>query len=293
MIKLVHNYSVGLDESQCYDESRAEIANYSEVLQKNLEVIANGYNKVNEIYQAALARKKECKIFTWDCHREKLGSQIESYMYKLLCNLNDVKRSVNEVADIATNIEPKIDALFYVFEKNAAVFFDERVYPDCLEEFNAQLEKVNKYGKSVMEAAIDINHCIRLANKVYALADDIDTYCASYIGPDVFKSGFYKYGNDIFRLRRAGKKQKVELNFLAPTSDGSMIYAEAPAALIKKFIFLDPLSPEEVLRLCEKHRFCAVCGRRIQTRESIERGIGPVCSERLSKMDIDTNRKGN
>jgi len=91
--------------------------------------------------------------------------------------------------------------------------------------------------------------------------------------------GVYVKEGRVFQLRTAGSgKQWAKI---LRTPEGKKAYYEfcgAPVGFTADML----MTKEEGKKLSLKISFCCVCGRKLTAKQSIEDGMGPVCSGRLA-----------
>lgn len=273
------------------------------------QLIVDGTEKYSKLIVALIEYKNagklirksisECKTIAWDCNRDQLPNfaksvlhDVELYQYGSLTRhfsvayitesgLNKTFKEFNKVIDISAILlydtgsvpddhpwlELKNLEYLAINLKEIVDKFDPSNYPD-LEQDNIKTHKSNGYRIS-----------------------DLDSQLTNYVRSDWFKSGFYYNNGQTYRIRRTGSNANFEVSYMVVPAPGKTpMFVEAPYAIIKKLIFINPMSQQEVLDLSHQHKFCAICGRPIEVKESVERGMGPVCAERLKNMDIDTNK---
>ena len=89
-----------------------------------------------------------------------------------------------------------------------------------------------------------------------------------------FEEGFYESANGIFRVVRSQTG-----NLYAKRLDDSG-WTYEPGAM-RALVGAVRLTIEVAAQYGRRTGRCAICGRMLTVTESIERGIGPVCAERL------------
>ena len=103
--------------------------------------------------------------------------------------------------------------------------------------------------------------------------------------------GAYRKGNEVYIVRyNMDKTAMYSLKLVEAPSDrlnakGEVVQFEfkyAPEAM-RLLTPEDKMSLEEAQRLTIMYKRCIICGHRLKTKQSLERGIGPVCAKNQAK----------
>ena len=90
--------------------------------------------------------------------------------------------------------------------------------------------------------------------------------------------GFYLNGDDVYRVVQSKSNTN---NFYAKRLDvHSGRWEYAPGA-IKNLVDAPKLTIEVAASMGARYGICVVCGRTLTAEESVEAGIGPICSGKL------------
>ncbi len=97
--------------------------------------------------------------------------------------------------------------------------------------------------------------------------------------PTQAQPGYYVHKGSVFVvvLSKAGRPYAKRLEVTG--GKGHWVYAPGAARILSE---ATPLSPAEATRLSHLHGVCVICAKHLKVRESVERGIGPVCYKRLT-----------
>lgn len=95
------------------------------------------------------------------------------------------------------------------------------------------------------------------------------------------EAGFYRVGDDIYRVRPARAGTHNYAMILDGTeADGKPVWVYSPAM---RMVAAEGtrLSVDEAAAYGVTHGYCLICSRLLTTSDSIARGIGPVCAGKL------------
>ena len=95
------------------------------------------------------------------------------------------------------------------------------------------------------------------------------------------KPGFYKVGNDVFKVTPARTSDRTFAHRLI-TADGAAPEWEYQG-LGRRFIpeYSDKLTLAEAKQYGHTHGYCLICGRLLTAEQSVADGIGPICAGKL------------
>lgn len=95
--------------------------------------------------------------------------------------------------------------------------------------------------------------------------------------------GLYAVGEDVYKIRTSRSSGHLYASKLIPATEkgkkGSWDYAPGATSLVAREGRV--LDKEVAAELGHAHGWCAVCGAYLENKESVERGIGPVCFGKL------------
>ncbi|AXH46536.1 hypothetical protein SEA_ROBINSPARKLES_89 [Gordonia phage RobinSparkles] len=226
------------------------------------------------------------KLYHWDFDK----SQAHAVITTLFQNIEKNRSKLDDAAIARErdrkNLNQLVEAFHFQVDINASYIYDDRAY-SSLDNANRLKNIFSNYREFVHQALKSSNERLEFITKALKVLENVDERYKWAINADMFKSGFYVYKDSIFRIRRVGKSRKVEVSLMSESSN-EVTFMESPSSMFRKLIYQNPMTQDEVLALCEQYKFCAVCGRKIEILESVKRGIGPVCAEKLTRMDIDT-----
>lgn len=95
--------------------------------------------------------------------------------------------------------------------------------------------------------------------------------------------GFYKVteNNETFYIRVATRKRRnssiVYHTFTRINQDGTTQRLFTTIKLVSTMPGIAPVTIAETMALSAKFRHCMICGKKLHVKESVDRGIGPVC----------------
>jgi hypothetical protein len=104
---------------------------------------------------------------------------------------------------------------------------------------------------------------------------------ATVMAPPITQDGWYKVGDDIFKVQKAvhGSGQ-LYAKRLVVSGPGEAEWVYEPG-MVRRLTADQRLSVEDAAAFGRLYGICAVCGTTLTDESSIERGIGPVCIKRL------------
>lgn len=95
----------------------------------------------------------------------------------------------------------------------------------------------------------------------------------------VTESGFYMYGETVYKVRWNQAKTNLYAQALSTVgSKGKWIYAEGAMSKIKADM---KLTIDDAAAFGHHNGYCAICGLELSNPESVARGIGPVCINKI------------
>lgn len=95
------------------------------------------------------------------------------------------------------------------------------------------------------------------------------------------KPGFYKVGNDVFKVTLARTSDRTFAHRLI-AADGAAPEWEYQG-LGRRFVpeYADKLTLAEAKQYGHTHGYCLICGRLLTAEQSVADGIGPICAGKL------------
>lgn len=106
---------------------------------------------------------------------------------------------------------------------------------------------------------------------------------AAKVEEELVEDGMYRHDGEIYWLKRAKGSGRLYAKRVVITDDGADL--EYAGGVVRR---LDPaakLTSEEALEVASHYGRtsgkCMICSRKLVRKESIERGIGPICEERV------------
>lgn len=109
---------------------------------------------------------------------------------------------------------------------------------------------------------------------------------STYTGPepepsDELEEGYYLKDGQVYKvvISKAGHAYAKAL--ILPEGGHGRARWEYAKGAIKSLTAADALTVEQAAELGHLHGYCMVCGRRLDNPESVERGIGPICANKL------------
>jgi|GEM_PF-6319664 NADH pyrophosphatase NudC (nudix superfamily) len=143
-------------------------------------------------------------------------------------------------------------------------------------------------SNSEMESFLKTEHRKVFADWIHKI---VKIYPELAIAQPQITVGAYKKGNEVYIVRyNLDKTAMYSLKLVEAPSDrlntkGETVQFEfkyAPEAM-KFLTTADKMPVEEAQRLTIMYKRCIICGHRLKTKQSLERGIGPVCAKNQAK----------
>lgn len=94
---------------------------------------------------------------------------------------------------------------------------------------------------------------------------------------------------EVIRVSYTKGRKKLKFDLLTKISNNDMQYMQMPDSIYKRLLFKNQVNEDFLISYGMNSGHCAVCGRRIEAEESIERGIGPICFSKLGKLKESAN----
>lgn len=95
----------------------------------------------------------------------------------------------------------------------------------------------------------------------------------------VSEPGFYMFGETVYKVRWNQAKTNLYAQALSTVgSKGKWIYAEGAMSKIKADM---KLTVDDAAAFGHHNGYCAICGLELSNPESVARGIGPVCINKI------------
>ena len=108
--------------------------------------------------------------------------------------------------------------------------------------------------------------------------------------PGSVQAGFYFIKNELWRVRYNSSARKNEFHVLTKAGK-KMKYIKMSDNVCKIFFEHKRVDENNIIDLAKKTRHCGICGRPIETQESIERGIGPVCFSKMKEIETGQEQR--
>jgi hypothetical protein len=150
---------------------------------------------------------------------------------------------------------------------------------DCVKADMAQRAEQNR--------PLDMRTASRAIDTLKKLADAMPRTVAAPVRPQAqsdvqvpLSEGLYKVGTEVFKVRASRSSGHLYAMVLTDNGDRSGSFEYAPGAM-RKILPEHRMSLEDASRFGHTFHFCVCCGRQLTRKESIERGIGPICASKL------------
>lgn len=239
-------------------------------IEKSIESLYEKFDATNSLCVSNPIRDKEINI----CG----GGRIHSYSVRvyIVQNFNRDDIVLNNLDSSSGKTLEKINSI--------KMFMDKNVYTGSryTKELTNDVTKISNY--LYKQSEIILNHKNMLKNiDSYATRD----YSTSFINdPYSIPAGFYYINNELWRVRYNKSARKNEFHVLTKAGD-KMKYLKMPDNVCKIFYEHKKVDENKIIDLARQTHHCGICGKPIETQESIERGIGPVCFSKMKEIETE------
>jgi len=134
---------------------------------------------------------------------------------------------------------------------------------------------------------LDSRTASRVIDTLKKLADTMPRTYAAPVRPQAqsdvqvpLSEGLYKVGTEVFKVRASRSSGHLYAMVLTDNGDHSGSFEYAPGAM-RKILPEHRMSLEDASQFGHTFHFCVCCGRQLTKKESIERGIGPICASKI------------
>lgn len=139
-------------------------------------------------------------------------------------------------------------------------------------EFNAKiLARLERGDLNKRDGSRLIETLIRHANDSYEVA----------VVQEKAPVGVYKHDGEIYRVIKARQSEKTYAQKLIAI-EGRAPRWEIAYGFVLKLKVEELIAPEVAAQMGRSVGYCVICGRFLTDAESVAKGIGPVCFERVS-----------
>lgn len=201
--------------------------------------------------------------------------------YRITADLDETKAGIKRLEnDFYSLMEFNSETLFY----KKYVEKEEDVLVNSLHKFE---NIANTFCISSNDHFIYID---KLTGTIDYVTNRINNFDYSIVDlSKLILPGIYKVDNDIYRVMYKKNATEPDFFILTQTAPNKKSYLKMPEAICKRLIGVNRLNDKQLSEYAKDTQFCAICGRKIEVRESIERGIGPQCFEKLNNIKALTD----